>query len=634
MKRLFTSFLLLLACCGALGQTFPVQNLQVNGTSLFTGVATFTVPVGVGSGGTGTGTAGGAALDNISGFAGTGFMSRTGAGTYSFTASTGSGSVVLGTSPTITTPTISSPAITGTPTAPTAATSTNTTQLATTAFVAGSLPCTTSAELGMDATGATDNTAALNTWVTSYSGVANFACLAFGPGTFKFSSTPTIPLPNALWSAASSTSNTMGTGSKTFTVATGLTIPAGGSAYAYHATSSAGANQLLTGTVTSYNSGTGALVLNITSCSPSCTGTAYTSWGIVQSYLGGASFGTITFKGQGIDTTTLLINGAVGGPLFKFAGLIQSALIGDMTIATNVTGGQSGPCLSMTNSFPFLGAEQSITTVRNVACRGADAWGGVDYWATNFSNQGVSNVNYLGVIAFGDNTGGTHGTGMVFTNPGTYGCVALNSPWSCGENYNIRDSYFDGLLLGISYGVNTQFVGVYNSQFLNGPSGISVPASGGILQGLTVTGNTFFTTATAIADATGVKNIFIADNFFAMNAGAYSINLNPTWAVSIVGNQFTPFTSGTSLGAMTFPGASNDISEIFGNVISAGGNTVTNGIVLGAATTNNFMVFGNQFSGVTNTIINNGTANVVGVTGGPRATTTSNQVVNGITTAQ
>jgi hypothetical protein len=88
MKKIL--LLLLLFANIVLAQTFPVQNLQVNGTSnfvgtsSFTGAATFTVPIAVSSGGTGAGSASGTSLDNISGFSGTGFLTRTGAGTYSF----------------------------------------------------------------------------------------------------------------------------------------------------------------------------------------------------------------------------------------------------------------------------------------------------------------------------------------------------------------------------------------------------------------------------------------------------------------------------------------------------------------------------------------------------------------------
>jgi hypothetical protein len=82
MKKLI-SLLFLIVCLSSYAQTFQVQNLQVNGTSALIGVTTLTVPLSVSSGGIGTGTAGGTALDNITGFSSTGFLTRTGANTYS-----------------------------------------------------------------------------------------------------------------------------------------------------------------------------------------------------------------------------------------------------------------------------------------------------------------------------------------------------------------------------------------------------------------------------------------------------------------------------------------------------------------------------------------------------------------------
>lgn len=73
------------------------------------------------------------------------------------------------------------------------------------------------------------------------------------------------------WATTSTTSNTIGTGSKTFTVPAGLNISIGDSAVAYN-----GINALI-GTVTSYASTT--LVLNITSTLG--TGT-FTSWAIIN----------------------------------------------------------------------------------------------------------------------------------------------------------------------------------------------------------------------------------------------------------------------------------------------------------------------------------------------------------------
>lgn len=96
----------------ALAQSYPsptFQNVTINGTlnnahAAITGgsISGISPPIPVASGGTNSATASGTALDNISGFASTGFISRTGSGSYSFTASTGSGNVVLATNPTMT----------------------------------------------------------------------------------------------------------------------------------------------------------------------------------------------------------------------------------------------------------------------------------------------------------------------------------------------------------------------------------------------------------------------------------------------------------------------------------------------------------------------------------------------------
>ncbi|WP_146075182.1 hypothetical protein [Burkholderia anthinoferrum] len=81
MKNLLAG-LLALICSAALAQSYPsptYNNLTVQG------VATLTAhPLGVSSGGTNSATASGTALDNITGFSSTGFLTRTGAGAYSF----------------------------------------------------------------------------------------------------------------------------------------------------------------------------------------------------------------------------------------------------------------------------------------------------------------------------------------------------------------------------------------------------------------------------------------------------------------------------------------------------------------------------------------------------------------------
>ncbi|WP_156443213.1 hypothetical protein [Burkholderia sp. RF4-BP95] len=81
MKRVFAA-LLALVCSAAIAQSYPsptYNNLTVQGTATLTAH-----PLAVSSGGTNAATPSGTALDNITGFSSTGFLTRTGAGAYSF----------------------------------------------------------------------------------------------------------------------------------------------------------------------------------------------------------------------------------------------------------------------------------------------------------------------------------------------------------------------------------------------------------------------------------------------------------------------------------------------------------------------------------------------------------------------
>lgn len=193
MKRFLTALALSLACAVSFGATLsPIQLLNPAGSTagqaiLSTGassapawgnvsISTLTGVLPVANGGTNANAASGTALDNITGFSSTGFLTRTGAGTYAFQSTTNGitlanlvqgaantvlanatgstanfaafsmpscsagGSALLWTSGTgfgcaTGYATLASPTFTGTPAAPTATAGTNTTQLATTAYV-------------------------------------------------------------------------------------------------------------------------------------------------------------------------------------------------------------------------------------------------------------------------------------------------------------------------------------------------------------------------------------------------------------------------------------------------------------------------------------------------------------------
>lgn len=81
MKNIFAA-LLALVCSTVFAQSYPsptYNNLTVQGTATLTNH-----PLAVSSGGTNSATASGTALDNITGFSSTGFLTRTGVGAYSF----------------------------------------------------------------------------------------------------------------------------------------------------------------------------------------------------------------------------------------------------------------------------------------------------------------------------------------------------------------------------------------------------------------------------------------------------------------------------------------------------------------------------------------------------------------------
>jgi hypothetical protein len=98
-----------------------------------------------------------------------------------------------------------------------------------------------------------------------------------------------LPLTVIGNSTTSSTSLTVGTGSKTLTVPTGLSWLSSGLPVTI-ASTTAPSTQYMTGTVTSYNSGTGALVVNVTAIEGSGTNA---SWNVSSSQAGTISEGPV-----------------------------------------------------------------------------------------------------------------------------------------------------------------------------------------------------------------------------------------------------------------------------------------------------------------------------------------------------
>lgn len=157
MKKALACILGLAVVSSPFAQTFPVQNLQVLGTSTFAGSSTFSVGPSVPTAGIGTSSLQAASTQFV--------QNALGAGGFA---------------------PLFSPTFTGTPIAPTPANGDNSTRIATTASVAAALPCKSILNYGGDPTNTNDNAAAFAATVAANS--ANNICVYFPPGTYKFSS--------------------------------------------------------------------------------------------------------------------------------------------------------------------------------------------------------------------------------------------------------------------------------------------------------------------------------------------------------------------------------------------------------------------------------------------------------------
>jgi len=170
MKKLIAGLLLGVCVSAAFGQTFPVNNLTVAGTSNFAGQSTFTLsPTGPTPG----------IGDSTTKLATTAFV------TGNFVPLSG----LAGLAP------INSPTFTGIPAAPTASFGTNTTQLVTTAFVAQSKDCPSIMDYAGINTGMGDNSTAFNAVVAAQT--SGKVCVYFPPGNYAFTNSISYTFPSS-----------------------------------------------------------------------------------------------------------------------------------------------------------------------------------------------------------------------------------------------------------------------------------------------------------------------------------------------------------------------------------------------------------------------------------------------------
>lgn len=357
--------------------------------------------------------------------------------------------------------------------------------------------------------------------------------LAFGSsvraiGKYRSDSAIIVTMPKgAGWATTSTTTNTIGTGSKSFTVASGLPISPGQTVTANAGTLGQG---YMSGTVTSY-SGT-SLVMNATTVSGSGT---YSGWDIVQNFRNTAAIAQFTISGEGQDTTEFYFPNS-DGFAFKFSSQQHSVNVRNCSITTGANNTRTA--VAFDNSYPYFGTFVAQSAFENVTFRGETGYSrGNSVWANCVVVSKVSDINFNNVNFLG--SGVPSGRGLVLESTGA---GSFDAPTTTATVFNLVNCNFTFLAVAVHYGSNSQTLQIANSFFAQNTTDVYVPPLAGSLQGLTVSGCTFFKGAPgdAIYCTTAVPNLIIVNNLIGVHGGFRGIALDKTNNTTIIGNQFIP----------------------------------------------------------------------------------------------
>ena len=308
---------------------------------------------------------------------------------------------------------------------------------------------------------------------------------------------------------------------------------------------------------------------------------------------------SVRIYGAGADHT-LLQWAAGGGLTINYVGAFNSARIRDLSFTTGTTNTGIALLLNQTNaSIPNPG-NSALTDITNVVIRGSDGYAQTNYWSVGVKAAGVSNVNFDGLFISGNGTAAysTFGTGL----------------WTVGSSsvpavvYNVTNSTFNALNVGIQYDNWTQGMTAVNSNFTGDSIGVNVPASVTGLDQLSIA-NSQFNSVTGVNLGSALESTQITSSLFIVpNTG---IGISATYAslLQVVGNSFGP----SSYSNVSGYGISVTNSLLIGGSIV--GNSFyhlpNTAIVLGASSTN-LVVSSNMFGSNGSNIANSGTGNQIG----------------------
>jgi hypothetical protein len=320
-------------------------------------------------------------------------------------------------------------------------------------------------------------------------------------------------------------------------------------------------------------------------------GNYYSATAVSFTYPSTANY-SLTLVGAGSDSSILYWNGTSGVTISALLAT-QSIHIKDLTFATGAAGTYTGLTV---NNAALLGnyAQSDIT---RTTFRGNNGGALTNYWATGLSVVGMSNINYVGDLFYGNNSG-TGGIGLSISgNGGT-------SPYY-SVVHNISGCGFYNLGIGLNYGTYVQGVTVSQSNFVNGQTGIYAGAGETGLTELSIVGGNNFNSLSDVMILSPLAGLIVTGNLFYVQGSEIGIYLNATGNLAtITGNVFTGLSATGSFGISV---ASNfSYGVVMANVF----NTLDVGVSLPGTSTWN--VQANKYNNVSTAVGSPG-ANSVGV---------------------
>jgi hypothetical protein len=239
---------------------------------------------------------------------------------------------------------------------------------------------------------------------------------------------------------------------------------------------------------------------------------------------------SVTIAGAGADNTTLFFSGPNGqgsngitvNAQDTGTQALQSIHVRDLTFTTAVAGGYSALILAKTGSQGTFAQSDIVRTT----FRGDDGGALAYYWAAAVNVSGLSDINFDGDLFYGADGGGT---GIVLAGSGIGGV---------GTVYNIANSGFYSLGIGLAIESYVTGVTVTQSNFVNGSTCIWVPPSvSGVSNIAIVGGNNFNCTGTQILLQSPVNSLVMNGNLIYL--GYNGTNNIGVWLDAPGGQQYS-----------------------------------------------------------------------------------------------